>query len=105
MKLTSIEKASEILGMCGRMVSPSKSFYSDNHPTHQVVFNSNVCIKGSKVWYGDLDLTLFSKKLQTLSDMLKEKVYVLYESDGRFENEEKPLLEKAVVTFEPGGER
>ena len=30
-------------------------------------------------------------------------VYVLYEMDGRFENEENPLIDRYVVKFSPDG--
>lgn len=39
--------------------------------------------------------------LQQLADELDEKVYVLYEMDARFENEESPLLGQAIETYEP----
>ena len=90
--------ASEILGVCGRMIDASKSDYSRAHPTHVVVFNSNVCTKNGKIWYGDIDVTLDEDKLKLLADELDEKIYVLYEMDARFDNEDSPKLDNAVWT-------
>lgn len=92
------EQVTEILGMCGRMIDASKSDYCRRHPTNVVVFNSNVCTKDGKIWYGDIDVTLDEDKLKTLAEAIGEKVYVLYEMDGRFDNEGSPELEKAVWT-------
>lgn len=95
-------QAEEILGYQGRMISGSKSGYRSRHPNHFVVFNANLCTYSQgKIWYGDLDLHLDKEKLMLLSEILKEDLYVLYEMDGRFENEDTPQLSKAVVVFHP----
>jgi hypothetical protein len=93
------EKAKKIMGygMLG-----SKGQYQWENPTHCVIFNANVCIAAGKIWHGDLDLVKSSKNLMSLANELEETVYVLYESDGRFEFEEKPRLNKAPFCFEPG---
>lgn len=105
-KGTRVEAAKEAtlhLGYLGRMVSASKSSYSDRHPDHVVVFNCNVVSKNNgKIWYGDLDLTLDERKLTDLSKMINDKVYVLREMDARFEYEDKPRFERAVVIFDRG---
>jgi len=88
------------LGGMGRMISGSKTFYREAHPTHVVVFNSNVCTDRGKIWYGDIDITLTEERLKKLSLALKEKLYVLYEMDGRFENENSPRRERAVVVVD-----
>lgn len=92
------EQATEILGMCGRMVDASKSDYSRAHPGHIVVFNSNVCTEDGKIWYGDIDVTLDKAKLIELAKAIGKDVHVLYEMDGRFENEGTPQLDKAVYS-------
>jgi hypothetical protein len=90
--------------MMGRMISGSKSTYRQMHPDNEVYFNANVVIASEgKVWYGDLDLTLDTPKLQEVADVLKEPLYVLYEMDARFENENKEVdfyksKAKAVIT-------
>lgn len=43
----------------------------------------------------DVDVTLDGVKLKELATELGEPVYVLYEQDGRFENEASPRLDKA----------
>ena len=89
--------AQDIFGHCGRLLSQSKSAYWGKHPTHTVVFNSNLCTKKlGKIWFGDIDVTLEKDKIDTLAKRLDAKVYVLYEMDARFENEKKPLLDRAV---------
>lgn len=95
------EQKASILGFPGRMISGSKSGYRMRFPDNRPVFNANVCVESGKIWYGDLDLTLDGDKLQGLANELGERVYVLYEMDARFENEERPLLGQAVETYEP----
>ena len=92
--------AAEILGSPGRMVSASKVDYSRENPNNTVVFNSNVCTKEGKIWYGDIDVTKDAGKLVELADALDEHIYVIREMDGRFENEAKPKLDTAVYTTE-----
>jgi len=102
---TNYETVDRILGHCGRMISASKSSYSSRFPTHVVVFNGNVCTKGhGKLWYGDIDITNDEAKLKELAATLGEDVYVLREMDGRFENEQKPLFEKARAVITPAGD-
>lgn len=78
--------------MMGRMISGSKSLYRQTYPKHNVCFNANVVAKSyGKVWYGDLDLTLDREKLQEVANVLNDTLYVLYEMDGRFENENQSM--------------
>ena len=84
------------------MISFSKSGYRKEHPDHVPVFNGNVCLLGGKVWWGDLDLTLDEPKLVELARRVGQTVYVLYEHDGRFEQEERPLLD-ALYSVSQGG--
>jgi hypothetical protein len=95
------EQKAAVLGHPGRMISGSKSGYRNRFPDNRPVFNANVCVESGKIWYGDLDLTLDGEKLQQLADELDEKVYVLYEMDARFENEESPLLDRAIEKYDP----
>lgn len=78
----------------GRMISGSKSGYRSRYPDSKVVFNGNIIIKSAgKVWWGDIDVTLEEAKLQAVANELKEDLYILYEMDARFGNEEKPVDE------------
>ena len=55
-----------------RMLSGSKSYYSSKYPNNVVFFNANmVDEKIGKVWYGDLDLTVDSKKIIKIAKKLK----------------------------------
>jgi len=102
---TNYETIAGILGHAGAMISQSKSDYSRRFPNNVVVFNGNVCTKGhGKLWHGDIDATKSEDKLKKLAAALEEDVYVLREMDGRFENEEKPLFDKARVVITPAGE-
>lgn len=77
-----------------RLLSGSKSFYSEKHPNHVVFFNSNLVDKKlGKIWYGDLDITIDGEKLQAIANDLNTVFYVLSEMDGRFENELKSTKE------------
>ena len=80
----------KILGYCGKCFG-SKSGYRHSHPNDLFVFNANIYTKeDGKIWHGDINLTLENKNLVKLSKSLKKTIYVLYEMDGRFENENKP---------------
>ena len=94
-----IETTTSVLGMPGRMISNSKSAYKEKNPDNLVIFNANVCTENYKIWWGDLDLTKSVKELSDLAEILGEDIYVLYELDGRFENENKPLVNKFAVKF------
>jgi hypothetical protein len=91
------------LGPAGRMISPSKSAYRDEHPSHLVVFNANVCVAGIKVWYGDVDVTLDEPQLLQLAAQIGEITDLLSEHDARFRHEDAPLLERAVYSVTPTG--
>lgn len=94
-----IETATQILGIPGRMISNSKSAYKEKYPHHLVIFNANICTSNLKIWWGDLDLTKSVDELTGLAESLGEDLYILYELDGRFENENKPLISKFAVKF------
>ena len=52
-----------------------------------------------KVWYGDLNLTEDYLVLREIAQNLNTDLYVLWEMDGRFGEENKPideLIDKAV---------
>lgn len=68
----------------GRLISNSKSNYMKQYPKHDVVFNARIYLKEyyereksgkiadffagmeDEIWYGDLDLTLDTKKLSNI---------------------------------------
>ena len=84
----------------GRMIGGSKSHYHMEHPDDLIVFNANVLMTGyGKVWYGDLNLTEDYLVLKDIAKSLNSTLYVLWERDGRFGEENKPideLIKKAV---------
>ena len=90
------------LGQPGKIISGSKSGYRKSRPENLTVFNANLCIDEGKVWYGDIDVTRLKSLLQEIADLTGKKLYVLFESDGRFEHEEDPRLKQATVVFCPG---
>ena len=83
-----------------RMIGSSKWEYTDKYPDDLIVFNANVLMPNyGKVWYGDLNLTQDYIILKSIADTLDTKLYVLWESDGRFGEETKPfdeLIKKSV---------
>jgi hypothetical protein len=97
------EQLTTVLGYPGRMISGSKSGYRDRNPDNFAIFNSNICTEAGKVWFGDIDVTLQKETLCELAKANNETLYVLYEMDARFENEESPLLSKAAIKFLPDG--
>jgi len=93
--------------MMGRMISGSKSGYRSMYPDNLVVFNANIVTKNrGKIWHGDLDVTLDYGNLEKIAEALKEDLFILYEMDGRFENENAGFPyweEKAVAKIEYHG--
>ena len=83
-----------------RMIGGSKSFYYKEHLDNLIVFNVNVLMPNyGKVWYGDLNLTQDYIILKSIADSLDTTLYVLWESDARFGEENKPideLIKKSV---------
>ena len=83
-----------------RMIGGSKTGYSSQHPDELIVFNANVLMPGyGKVWYGDLNLTEDYVILKSIAESLDTTLYILWESDGRFGEEDKPideLIKKSV---------
>jgi hypothetical protein len=78
----------------GRMIGGSKTGYGSQYPDDLIIFNANVLIKDmGKVWYGDLNLTQDYMILKSIADALDNTLYVLWESDGRFGEENKPIDE------------
>ncbi len=77
-----------------RMIGGSKSIYRKEYPKDLAIFNANVFMKDvGKVWYGDLNLTEDYKILKSIAESLDTTLYVLWEMDGRFGKEKKPIDE------------
>ena len=86
----------------GRIISPSKTAYCNKYPNNLVVFNANICLEnGTKIWHGDLDISIDEKHLKELASGINQTIYVLREMDIRFVNETKPLLEHFVCKAYP----
>ena len=101
MSVMEIQKHFDAYGFYdARMIGGSKSFYHGEHRDDLIVFNANVLMSGyGKVWYGDLNITQDYLILKSIADTLDTKLYVLWESDGRFGEETKPfdeLIKKSV---------
>jgi hypothetical protein len=76
------------------MIGGSKSYYRKEHEGELIVFNANVLMPGyGKVWYGDLNLTKDYLTLREIAQNLNTELYILWETDGRFGEEMKPLNE------------
>jgi hypothetical protein len=77
-----------------RMLDGSKWQYHEKYPDDLIVWNANVLIPDyGKVWYGDLNLTKDYILLKSIADALDNTLYVLWETDGRFGEENKPIDE------------
>lgn len=86
-----------ILGGPGRMICGSKGQYRSDNPQNVPIFNANIVSdSGEKLWHGDLDLTVDEDRIKAVARELGTQLYVLYEMDARFENEESPKLENAI---------
>jgi len=65
----------------------SKSAYRENNPGCIFIPNANVfCRTRGKVFWGDLDLARDKPALRRVAALLRCRLYVLWEFDGRFEN-------------------
>lgn len=99
------EELKKNLGFNGRMISASKSGYHDSNPGHLVVFNANIIVIDpatrdmEKVWYGDVDLTSDEAAIIKTAESCNVELRVLYEMDARFENENKPRIDKFVYKY------
>jgi len=93
-----MDKITEIMGQCGKLISYSKGRYRWDNPQNIIIYNANICTLTEKIWYGDVDLTIDLPKIKRLSKYLQKKILVLREMDARFENEDSPLLENAEYT-------
>ena len=87
----------EKVGYNGRLLNMDKRCPKG----HVCVWNANIVVDGLKVWYGDLDLTADEASLQAVADEIKEPLYILYEMDGRFDNEGEPKVDNAIKVFKP----
>ena len=87
-----------------RMLDGSKWEYTKEHEGDLVVFNANVLMPNyGKVWFGDLNLTEDYKTLKKIAESLNTTLYILWEMDARFGEENKPideLFDKAVWNTE-----
>lgn len=103
--MISTEKILEkTIGYAGRMMAGSKSGYCKAYPKNVPIFNANLIAikdgKPTKVWWGDLDLTVDHAKLLKASEKLETPLYVLYEMDGRFDNEELPEMHRFIAKYD-----
>lgn len=93
------------MGLPGRMLSASKSYYRDRFPDHKIYFNANlICETFGKIWFGDADLDTDAQKLIKIADEIDENIYVLREMDARFGAEDRPFdeLKKLAVWTSEG---
>lgn len=97
------EAARSILGHAGRMVGASKGRYRDRNPDHLVVFNANLVTSERKIWHGDVDVTEDFKYLKQLAKSIGTNLYVMHESDARFDKESSFDVSKAVLLVTPDG--
>jgi hypothetical protein len=78
----------------------SKSGYRAAHPEGEFIPNANVFSEtAGKEWWGDLDLRVDKPALRAIAKELGRRLYVLHESDGRFEQalqSHAEVVEKAV---------
>lgn len=94
----------QTVGPPGRMITFSKADFQERHPDRLVVFNGNLVLSpGTKVWHGDVDLSVAEPQLHELARLTGRIVFLLDERDARFENEKQPVLENAVFSVTPTG--
>ena len=87
------------VGYFGNLLSMSKSGYRDRNPDHLVIFNANIITEHEKIWYGDIDISISGETLLSLANAFGVDIYVLYEIDARFDNEDNPKIGNYVIKF------
>lgn len=97
------QAAREILGFSGRMIGASKGRYRQRYPEDLVVFNSNIVTSERKIWHGDINVTRDLKFLKQLANKLSTNIYVMYESDARFEKETNYDVSEAAALITADG--
>lgn len=101
-----MESCVEFLGIRSNLLG-SKTTYRNNNPNNLIVFNSNLYIKYKheyiKVWYGDIDITKKYQELIHLYQDIKLPFYILYEMDGRFNNEDQPNIDRHLIRVDSNG--
>lgn len=103
MKEKYCEIVEKYIGYCGRMISASKSGYKERHPENIAVFNANLVTDDrEKIWFGDIDITNDIVKLKKISIEINKEIFILFESDGRFENENYPLIGNNIISVKNG---
>jgi len=86
-----------ILGLPGRLLGSSKLAYLKQHPDNRVFFNANLYdSEGTKIWFGDVDLTAEEGKLRKVAKTLEEAIFITREQPWRFENVTLERLTEAV---------
>ena len=93
----------EKLGISGRIISGSKSGYRERRPNNLAIFNANICVEKTKIWYGDIDITESIDDLKQIAIQTGETLQVLYEMDARFEYEDDPQIQNAAMIINPDG--
>ena len=102
--LAAEEQARNILGVVGMMLSGSKSGYMKMYKKNLAVFNANVCSKElGKIWFGDLDLSKSENSLKALAKALNQTLYVISEHGARFDRENNPDFNDAILVVSPDG--
>jgi hypothetical protein len=97
-----LEKIAEMhLGLPSSMLHYSKGEYRYNHLRHLIVFNSSVYVElegtATRIWKGDIDLTLSFAKVENLAEELGMLVYVVYEGwDGVVKLDEAAMCTRGV---------
>ena len=82
-----------------RMLAYSRRVYLSRRPGNHAVWNANVVTAKGKIWWGDLDLAYDSEKLQLVAEELQTDLYILYETDFRFDKENRPMSEVQKVAI------
>jgi len=102
MAINKPEAVARYFGPEGRLLSNSKSAYSNSYPDNKVYFNGNIFDEAkNKIWFGDIDVTLEMDLLKKLANDLNEKIYITMEHPYRWDGLKK--IDEFVVTVEPDG--
>lgn len=75
----------DLLGPLGKKFQEPVQSYKDKNPGNVVLEGAEVFIFGKKYWYGDIDITLYKKRLEAIAQFCNKKIFIIKKDNRSFE--------------------
>jgi hypothetical protein len=87
----------------GRKLTYDQATYEKEHRQRKPVFDVAICnLAGDAIWWGDLELSIDSEKIQNISEELGMYLFVIPQKFLRYERFNKNMAKNCVfITKEP----